>query len=151
MDNRDSYEGARKLAAELLGRGDIIERLRWFGELQEKDAPNIAFDLRLMSVADKMEILARALTEQSPPEHGDGWINLKDRVPQDGDWVLVFAGAQEWKMRTVCRYHTGWLSGFTKGPGFVDPTGGQIFDVTHWMLFPQSPATNDFANGGKNG
>ena len=52
---------AVRLAEEVIAKLDVVERLRYFGEMQERGSPYVSIDLRLKSVADKMEKIARAL------------------------------------------------------------------------------------------
>lgn len=42
-------------------KGDLVDRLRFFGEFQERGATNISFDLRLHGVADEITRLEELL------------------------------------------------------------------------------------------
>ena len=55
------------------------------------------------------------------------WISVNDRLPNDGDLVLIYYNC----VFVVARY--------LKGEGFTDYGGYSMFHPTHWMTLPDSP------------
>jgi hypothetical protein len=57
----------------------------------------------------------------------DGWISVKERLPEIGDTVLVYYRRVDYRGADIMRYIGRWLT--------VDP----LVEVTHWMPLPVSP------------
>ena len=55
------------------------------------------------------------------------WISVKDRLPEDGNLVLIL---NVWKMYELGYYHKphGWIA-----------QGVSRVVVTHWMPLPEAP------------
>lgn len=90
------------------------------------------------------EMMNKAFSKLGPPSakskatgeqqerKGDGWISVKDRLPDAYDWVLVYADTEE---TLDFPFDIGRLiSGEWKCLGWDYP-------VTHWMPLPEPPTT----------
>lgn len=60
------------------------------------------------------------------------WISVKDRLPEEGQWVLVYYGNFYGCIMNVFEYTDGiWRDAYrnSEEPGFI----------THWMPLPEPP------------
>ena len=62
------------------------------------------------------------------------WISVKDRLPEEGETVLVFGYWHEKFQPLMC-----YLSPHRKGEWFTTVAGQHVYTVTHWMPLPQPP------------
>lgn len=62
------------------------------------------------------------------------WISVKDRLPKEGETVLVFGYWHEKFQPLMC-----YLIPHRKGEWFTNVAGQQVYTVTHWMPLPQPP------------
>lgn len=62
------------------------------------------------------------------------WIPVSDRLPKEGDDVLVFGYWHEKWQPLICH-----LSPNFKGSWYTMPAGMQVYSVTHWMPLPTPP------------
>ena len=76
-------------------------------------------------IADRL--IAHGVTVQE-------WISVKDRLPEEGETVLVFGYWHEKFQPLMC-----YLSPHRKGEWFTTVAGQQVYTVTHWMPLPQPP------------
>jgi Lar family restriction alleviation protein len=80
----------------------------------------------------------------------DGWISVEDRLPEDGETVLAWAGDHIVLERWMERHESpvGWSSvTMPIGPAWDDH---EFEDITHWMPLPGAPrATPAKANDGE--
>jgi len=61
------------------------------------------------------------------------WISVKDRLPEIGDWVLVFTKVKDQSLIEIALL--GMFEGF-----FNPQLGiGTMKNVTHWMPLPDGP------------
>ena len=83
-----------------------------------------------MDYAAAFDMAIKALEKQDIPDTNAGkWISVKDRLPEEHQWVLCQCRAA---IRDVLRWHNGqW---------YHDPQHRyfQSF-VTHWMPLPEAP------------
>lgn len=62
------------------------------------------------------------------------WIPVSERLPKEGDDVLVFGYWHEKWQPLICH-----LSPHFKGSWYTMPAGMQVYSVTHWMPLPTPP------------
>lgn len=62
------------------------------------------------------------------------WTSVKDRLPEEGETVLVFGYWHEKFQPLMC-----YLSPHRKGEWFTSVAGQQVYTVTHWMPLPDMP------------
>ena len=62
------------------------------------------------------------------------WIPVTERLPDDGEEVIVFGYWHEKFQPLMC-----YLSPHRKGEWFTTVAGQRIYDVTHWMPLPDPP------------
>jgi len=62
------------------------------------------------------------------------WISVKERLPKEGEEVLVFGYWHEKFQPLMC-----YLSPHRKGEWFTTVAGQQVYTVTHWMPLPDPP------------
>lgn len=101
------------------------------------------------------EAVARALAASAPSREVPGWISVKDRMPPDGDEVLVcvdyddgsepYVMVDRWVMN---REDPIGMGGPTIETGFEWDNNDPL-DVSHWMPLPAAPSTS--GEGGKEG
>jgi len=77
--------------------------------------------------------LCTALEEAIKELQKKSWISVKDRLPEDGESILIFVNDSRYEpiQYDVCYYDgdDAWLdSGYSFGS-----------DVTHWMPLPEPP------------
>ena len=65
------------------------------------------------------------------------WINVKDKLPNEGDEVIVYVNG----FSTIAEYKgygdTGWT--VLTGIGTVDPFDYCYLKPTHWQPLPKAP------------
>ena len=77
-----------------------------------------------------------------PPESKEycmsGWISVKDRLPEESDFYLVYiiANSCPKNRQIITLYFSNLSKRFIYG-------SDEIFTVTHWMLLPQPPKETD--------
>lgn len=67
------------------------------------------------------------------------WISVKDKLPADDGYVLVYAVGRFDTVLEIARYShhksvlepKGWIYPYTFFP--------QEYTITHWMLLPEAP------------
>lgn len=99
---------------------DLISRLRHHAEVG-------------MFVTDSCaKLLREAADALASPSYveGDGWIQVKDRVPENTQTMLVY----DCYDGRCLGYYVQDISGWVKS---VD--GDRLYEVTHWMPLPASP------------
>ena len=62
------------------------------------------------------------------------WISVEERLPKEGEEVLVFGYWHEKFQPLMC-----YLSPHRKGKWFTTIAGQQVYTVTHWMPLPEPP------------
>ena len=62
------------------------------------------------------------------------WIPVSERLPREGEEVLVFGYWHEKFQPLMC-----YLSPHRKGEWFTTVAGQQVYTVTHWMPLPEPP------------
>lgn len=62
------------------------------------------------------------------------WIPVTERLPDEGETVLVFGYWHEKFQPLMC-----YLSPHRKGEWFTTVAGQQVYTVTHWMPLPEPP------------
>ena len=62
------------------------------------------------------------------------WIPVTERLPEEGESVLVFGYWHEKFQPLMC-----YLSPHRKGEWFTTVAGQQVYTVTHWMPLPEPP------------
>lgn len=62
------------------------------------------------------------------------WIPVTERLPEEGEDVLVFGYWHEKFQPLMC-----YLSPHRKGEWFTTVAGQQVYTVTHWMPLPEPP------------
>nr|WP_315043284.1 DUF551 domain-containing protein [uncultured Moraxella sp.] len=80
----------------------------------------------------KIDKLKSVIKEQ------DNWVNVNDKLPNDGDIVLVYRNSyKHGDMVCTC--------GYSKDTGFVNLTGmvGKTDKITYWQPLPQPPKEHD--------
>lgn len=66
-------------------------------------------------------------------DHRNKWISVKDRLPEEKEWVLCYCRA---KIKEVLR--------FQNGEWYHDPNHTYMYGfVTHWMPLPEPPKEGD--------
>ena len=66
---------------------------------------------------------------------GSDWISVDERLPEDGEWVLVWNG----KNRMIDYFDYGQSDNFSFGLLVHQLGGDEPNDVTHWMPLPPPP------------
>jgi hypothetical protein len=93
--------------------------------------------VRIMTPTD--EIAEDVLGACNVPEKPDGWISVKDRLPDKNQgWVAVYGTVVGWRWQVQAGFYDGgeWLSRFVSN----DDDGYCKFEsVTHWMPLPLPP------------
>ena len=100
-------------------REKLIELLEEAEGLVNNDVPS------LEQKAD--HLIASSVTIQK-------WIPVTERLPKEGESVLVFGYWHEKFQPLMC-----YLSPHRKGEWFTTVAGQQVYDVTHWMPLPEPP------------
>ena len=66
------------------------------------------------------------------------WISVEDRLPEDGEWVLMFCV----EFSGVDKYRAGFYHGDNDGLSWLSAANAFGFPtVTHWMPLPDPPLT----------
>jgi len=60
------------------------------------------------------------------------WINVKDELPKDGEYLCVFIGWDDMRFQRVLEY-------YNDSETWDDWEGNEYKKVTHWMLLPKPP------------
>lgn len=81
-----------------------------------------------------MDNLARNAMLATDINVGDKWIPVTERLPEEGEEVMVFGYWHEKFQPLMC-----YLSPHRKGEWFTTVAGQQVYEVTHWMPLPQPP------------
>lgn len=66
------------------------------------------------------------------------WISVKDRLPEDGELVLVIADGEYENTKLVGAYQ---LADYSEGEGFIlsEFPFAENITVSHWMPLPEPP------------
>lgn len=72
------------------------------------------------------------------------WINVKDKLPNDGEKVLAIFVSEPGQMYNM--RHDGWFRDtiyacWRKEDKFFIESHGPLFSPTHWMPLPKNPVT----------
>lgn len=82
----------------------------------------------------------KAAQESNSPEKPDGWISVKDRLPEEDVEVLFFSPKTE--------FNCCFVGYRPKKDAYVDPEGNGLMPriiekyYTHWMPLPEPPKDN---------
>ena len=117
---------------------DVHQLCRAAADLLEQDVPPT--DMVPKDFHDRcmeMEIGRRMLLEQNAPK----WISVKERMPESGEKVIVFAIGKYDGFIGDTVYAMSMILDRPSGKSWAVPW--QYFDVdyeiTHWMLLPEPP------------
>lgn len=78
---------------------------------------------------------ARKLIEEAPKV--GGWISVNDRMPDNGQDVLVYMADWGESRITGCNYYNGvWYDCIMNGVVVIP-------NITHWMPLPEPPKENN--------
>ena len=86
------------------------------------------FDCGSYHCVDELMMQAATALEQQR------WIPVTERLPEEGETVLVFGYWHEKFQPLMC-----YLSPHRKGEWFTTVAGQQVYTVTHWMPLPEPP------------
>lgn len=109
----------------------MIENIPWLYEYSEVNVETIFGLIRKVN-----EIIDHLNKKESP---GPGWISVKDRLPNPGEFVLIYTAhdpdCSEFTQFEVASHNKyGWVA-----QGDYNP----IPEVTHWMPLPEPPEENN--------
>lgn len=69
------------------------------------------------------------------------WINIKDRLPAEGEPVIV------WESTGMTIAHLLGFSSDSRKPEWIESFGNCSFQsVTHWMELPKPPTSEGFSS-----
>jgi len=76
----------------------------------------------------------KAAKESNSPEKPDGWISVKDRLPEIGEWVLINGPEVCQRIESPSASWKAEYAWNTDHESFYYPE-----DITHWMPLPKPP------------
>ena len=120
---------------EYISREAVVRYLKGYSE---KELNGSSFGMITSSVLNKAE---RAISEMpaADVQPVNGWISVKDKLPEDsGEYLVYIVANNEPKNKSIITLYYTNLS-----KQFVYYDNDNLFTVTHWMPLPEPPKESD--------
>ena len=125
---------------------DAVRRVNWF-YVEASQSQLSPWDTDIQTLTVRMDVGAVRRAIEDVPAAQEGWISVKDRLPELGQEVLVYAAGKidgfiGEHVYALCNRFVQRL--FPSSPGYERWSSPweyfhTDYEITHWMLMPDPP------------
>lgn len=129
---------------------DAVSRVHWFS-VEANRSQRSPWDTDIQTLTVQMDVGAVRRAIEDVPAAQEGWISVKDRLPELDQEVLVYAvgkidGFIDTHVYALCSRFVQHI--FPSSPGYERwSTPWEYFhtdyEITHWMPLPAGPKEGD--------